>query len=273
MGVVAESAPGRTRSCSALTASIAGGTAGRRVGPPSSMPGVATAPATPTASRFNGDAPWRETRSATAADGSYVASLQDEAGGPEPGRHVQAAWRSTVARQRDDAPGCPLPHRRDHRQRRTPLRARRTRASRSNTRPARAGVDYAFNALASGLDDVRSGKVVVMDFNKSVFDFDGWQTATEPDDYLPAKLLSRRHLKKVNAAADRRFGQVVRVGRDASDATRSTPSPSAAPTRAPPSPPPARPTAAGGNGDGNGNGNGNGGGKGEVTRIPPTQER
>ena len=152
----------------------------------------------PNGSRLTPATAWRETRSSPAADGSYIASYKMQPQGPSlviTYKPLGAEmWRASVTTH----PGAPY--------RIDALIVsdgrRFVRVAQGFTvdyNPAAGGVDYAFNALASGLLDYRSGKVIAMDFNKPVFDFDGWQTASVPDDYLPAELLSRRHLKKINA--------------------------------------------------------------------------
>ena len=152
----------------------------------------------PNGSRLNGDAVWRETRSTPAANGSYTSTFRTKPNGPtlvityEPLGGDK--WRASVTKH----PGAP--YRIDAIV--TGDGQRFTRVAQGFTVEYDAtlgGLDYGFNALASNSDDYRSGKIVAMDFNKAVFDFDGWQTAAEPDDYLPATVLSRRHLKKINA--------------------------------------------------------------------------
>jgi prepilin-type N-terminal cleavage/methylation domain-containing protein len=206
-------------------------------------------------SRLNGDTAWRETRSNVGTDGSYLASYEMKPGGPSLVISYKPLggdkWRATVTTH----PGAPYR-----------IDAQILSDGRRFIRVAQGfivdyeagvgGADYAFNALGSGLADFRSGKVVAMDFNKSVFDFDGWQTAGQPDDYLPAKVLTRRHLKKINALLS--DGSVQSFGADEmlpkneiySIAKRG------------PNPGTNEPTtdASGGNGGGNGgNGGGNGG--------------
>ena len=152
----------------------------------------------PNGSRLNGEAPWRETRSTVGADGSYIASYKMKPQGPSLVITYKPLgddkWRASVTTH----PGPPYR-----------IDALILSDGRRFVRVAQGftvdysagfgGPDYAFNALGSGLTDYRSGKVVAMDFNKAVFDFDGWQTSSERDDYLPASVLSRRHLAKVNA--------------------------------------------------------------------------
>ncbi|HEV2294063.1 MAG TPA: type II secretion system protein [Tepidisphaeraceae bacterium] len=153
----------------------------------------------PNGSRNTGNTTWRETRSATAADGSYTLSYQTKPNGP---RLVVAyrpiggdLWSAAVTRH--PGAGCRIDAiiTSDGR--------RFTNVKQGFTVEYTAmdgGLDYAFNSMAGGLADTKSGKVVVMDFhNKSVFDFNGWQTPSEPDDYLPAAPLAKRHLKKINA--------------------------------------------------------------------------
>ena len=153
---------------------------------------------TPSGSRLNGDALWRETRGASASDGSYTLSYQAKPGGPKLVIGYSPAggdtWRATVTQHpggayRVDAIITADGRRFDHVKQGFTVDYNATAG----------GVDYGFNYLASRLGDAKSGKVVVMDFNKAVFDFDGWQTASQPDDYLPAAVLARRHLKKINA--------------------------------------------------------------------------
>jgi prepilin-type N-terminal cleavage/methylation domain-containing protein len=197
MGVVAESAPGAHKILQCPDGSAAGGTAA------SSSSAIFHAwrgngAGNPNGSRLNGEAPWRETRSNPAADGSYIASYRMLPQGPSLVITYKPLggemWRASVTTHPGAAYRIDALIVSDGR--------RFVRVAQGFTvdyNPAAGGIDYAFNALGSGLLDYRSGKVVAMDFNKSVFDFDGWQTTSVLDDYLPAELLSRRHLKKINA--------------------------------------------------------------------------
>jgi prepilin-type N-terminal cleavage/methylation domain-containing protein len=152
----------------------------------------------PNGSRLNGEASWRETRSNTAADGSYTSSFKMKPSGPSLVITFKPlggdTWRATLSQH----PGPP--YRIDaiilsDGRRFTHL----SQGFVVEYDAATGGTHYGFNSLASSLDDQRNGKVVAMDFERSVFDFDGYQTAAAPDDYLPATALSRRHLKKINA--------------------------------------------------------------------------
>ena len=152
----------------------------------------------PNGSRLNGENLWRETRSPAAPDGSFTLSYQTKPTGPKlvigyapvgGGLWTARVTQHPGGHYRVDAIVTSDGRRFDH-----------VKQGFTVDYKATAGtVDYGFNFLASRLDDKKAGKVVVMDFNKAVFDFDGWQTATQPDDYLPATLLARRHLKKINA--------------------------------------------------------------------------
>jgi prepilin-type N-terminal cleavage/methylation domain-containing protein len=209
----------------------------------------------PNGSRLNGNAPWRQTRSAPAADGSFTISWKMKPGGPSlvvnylPVGNGGNIWRAVVSKH----PGAP--YRVDAIITSDGRRfARVMQGFTVDYDITQGGLDYGFNSLASGLDGAKSGKIVAMDFDKPVFDFDGWQTASEPDDYLPAKVLSRRHLKQINALLS--DGAVVSYRPDEippADGIYAI-----APTRGP-NPGSPEPTGAANNGNGNnGNGNGNG---------------
>ena len=152
----------------------------------------------PNGSRLNGDALWRESRTAPLADGSFTLSYRTKPNGPQLVIGYKPLggerWRASVAQH----PGAP--YRGDAVITSDGRRFESVKSGFTVDYDATAGAaDYGFNYLASRLDGAKAGKVVVMDFNKPVFDFDGWQTATQPDDYLPATVLSQRHLKKINA--------------------------------------------------------------------------
>ena len=152
----------------------------------------------PNGSRYTGATTWRETRSAPAANGSFTLSYQTKPNGPKLVIRYEPIggdnWFASVSQH----PGAPYR-----------IDAIVTSDGRRFTHVKQGfiveysatggGLDYGFNSLAGGLSDYKSGKIVVMDFNKPVFDFDGWQNTSQPDDYLPATVLARRHLKKMNA--------------------------------------------------------------------------
>jgi hypothetical protein len=218
----------------------------------------------PNGSRLNGNAPWRETRSTPAADGSYTVSYKMKPSGPtlvvtyKPLGGNQ--WKATVTQH----PGNP--YRIDVIVVGDGQRFTRVAQGFSVDYDASAGsVDYGFNSLASGLDDTRAGKIIAMDFNKAVFDFDGYQTAALPDDYLPSRVLSRRHLKKINALLSDGSVQSFRPDElpPANDiyaiAKDRGPNPGIA------EPDTDTTGSAGSTGSGNGNGNGTGNGNGNGT--------
>lgn len=153
----------------------------------------------PNGSRFTGEAPWRPTRTAPAANGSYTISYKTKPNGPSLVINYKPLgddkWNATIAQH----PGAP--YRIDAIIVTDGRRFAHVKQGFTVDYTSTAGgLDYGFNSLASGLSDFKSGKIVVMDFpGRSIFDFDGWQTASVPDDYLPATVLSRRHLKKINA--------------------------------------------------------------------------
>jgi prepilin-type N-terminal cleavage/methylation domain-containing protein len=60
---------------------------------------------------------------------------------------------------------------------------------------ARSSLDYGYNLMASELARPRSGKILIMDYRKSVFDFDGFD---EKDDDPHRWIPRNRHLKKIN---------------------------------------------------------------------------
>ena len=215
----------------------------------------------PNGSRLNGDALWRESRTSPLADGSFTLSYQTKPNGPKLAVGYKPLggdrWRASVVQH----PGTP--YRVDAVVTSDGRRFEAVKAGFTIDYDATAGAaDYGFNYLASRLDGAKAGKVVVMDFNKPVFDFDGWHTATQPDDYLPATVLSQRHLKKINALLSDGSVQSFLPGEIAPANPIYAIASSRGPNPGSPEPTASTGNGAGGNGGNNGGGNtgGNGGG-------------
>jgi prepilin-type processing-associated H-X9-DG protein len=60
------------------------------------------------------------------------------------------------------------------------------------------GLDYGYNIMASDLGQPRQGRRLVMDYQKSIIDFDGFPLPDNNDDDADRWLPKYRHRKKIN---------------------------------------------------------------------------
>lgn len=146
----------------------------------------------PGGSRLTGNAGWRETR-ADFSPTHYRVTIQ-----LHPQRTaerivieyqmIDGAWQATLIEKHND-------YRVDVLNLADGTRTSNISAGFTIRYGSTSALDYGYNLMASELPKARSGKILIMDYRKSVFDFDGFDN----NDDDPARWIPRtRHLKKTN---------------------------------------------------------------------------